>query len=444
MMLAEKLDKPVAIYPLVTFRILFGFVMLIGTIRFVALGWIEDHYLQPLLHFTYYGFSWIKVAPAWLMYTIHGMMILSAAGIMLGYCYRLSAIIFFATFTYTELIDVTYYLNHYYFVSWVAFILIFLPAHQYFSIDAWRKPSLQQNTTPWWTIAILQFMIALVYVFAGIAKINHDWLMQAMPLRIWLPAHHHLPVVGDLLRQDWVAYAFSWMGMLFDCTVFFFLMYKPTRLFAWLILVGFHLITGFLFQIGVFPVVMITSTLIFFSSQWHQHALEKLQALFGYKPLPKTEKSNHQTHFFLRYGLYAVVSFHLLFPFRYLLYPSNVFWTEEGYRFSWRVMLMEKAGTATFYVKDQLTNKEGVVDNAEFLNSHQEKQMAMQPDMILQYAHFLKNEFSKRGLHNPSVRAEVYVTLNGVPSRLLIDPTINLALLQDSWQTKQWVRPFNH
>ena len=31
----------------------------------------------------------------------------------------------------------------------------------------------------------------------------------------------------------------------------------------------------------------------------------------------------------------------LAFPFRYLLYPGNIFWTEEGYRFSWRVMLME-------------------------------------------------------------------------------------------------------
>ncbi len=444
MMLAEKLDKPVAIYPLVTFRILFGLVMLLGTIRFMALGWIEDHYLQPLVHFTYYGFSWIKVAPAWLMYVIHIVMILAAAGIMLGAWYRVSAVLFFITFTYTELIDITYYLNHYYFVSWVAFILIFLPANQYFSIDVWRKPKLHQNTSPWWTIGILQFMVALVYIFAGIAKINYAWLVEAMPLRIWLPAHHHLPVVGELFSQPWLAYVFSLSGMLFDCTVFFFLVYKPTRFVAWLTLVTFHLLTGFLFQIGVFPVVMISASLIFFSSQWHQHFLERVQTLFRYKPLPKAAAPKYQTSFLLRYGLYAVVIFHLLFPFRYLLYPGNIFWTEEGYRFAWRVMLMEKAGTATFYVKDQLTNKEGVVDNAAFLNSHQEKQMAMQPDLILQYAHFLKDEFSKRGLTNPSVRAEVYVTLNGAPSRLFIDPNLNLALLHDSWRTKQWVMPFNH
>jgi hypothetical protein len=86
--------------------------------------------------------------------------------------------------------------------------------------------------------------------------------------------------------------------------------------------------------------------------------------------------------------LVVYVSFQLLFPWRYMLYPGNLFWTEEGYRFSWRVMLMEKAGTATFYVKDRKSGREGIVINSEFLNRHQEKQMAFQPDMMLQFAHY--------------------------------------------------------
>lgn len=135
-------------------------------------------------------------------------------------------------------------------------------------------------------------------------------------------------------------------------------------------------------------------------------------------------------------------SFQLLFPWRYLLYEGNMFWNEEGYRFGWRVMLMEKAGTAIFYVKDSRTGREGVVDNAEFLNSHQEKQMAMQPDMILQYAHFLAGHYAAQGVHDPQVRAEVYVTLNGHPSRLLIDPTVNLANIKDGWAQKEWVLPW--
>jgi hypothetical protein len=134
--------------------------------------------------------------------------------------------------------------------------------------------------------------------------------------------------------------------------------------------------------------------------------------------------------------------FQILFPWRYLLYPGNLFWTEEGYRFSWRVMLMEKAGTAQFYVKDSKTGREGLVVNSEFLNIHQEKQMAMQPDMILQFAHFLGNHFAEKGMDNPKVRAEVYVTLNGKPSRLLIDPQVDLMELEDGWAPKTWIRHY--
>lgn len=102
-------------------------------------------------------------------------------------------------------------------------------------------------------------------------------------------------------------------------------------------------------------------------------------------------------------------------------------------------MLMEKAGTATFFVKDSKTGREGEVVNSEFLNSHQEKQMAMQPDMILQYAHFLQKHYAQQGMNDPSVRAEVYVTLNGRPSRLLLDPALDLSKTYDGWQHKSWL-----
>ena len=35
----------------------------------------------------------------------------------------------------------------------------------------------------------------------------------------------------------------------------------------------------------------------------------------------------------------------VIFPLRYIFYPGELFWHEQGYRFSWRVMLMEKEDT---------------------------------------------------------------------------------------------------
>lgn len=452
--LSRALEKPVAIEPLVTFRILFGAIMAFSTIRFMTLGWIDDHYLKPLFHFKYYGFEWVGVLPPVAMYAIHILMVVASIGVMMGWYYRLSAIVLFITFTYTELIDLTYYLNHYYFVSIVSALMIILPAHRAFSVDTLRAPGKTLNSVPAWVILILKFQLAIVYIYAGLAKINYDWLVLALPMKIWLPANDKLPLVGWLFTLPWIPYAFSWLGMLYDCTIVAWLSFRKTRLAAYASVIFFHGITGMIFQIGVFPLVMIAATLIFFSEQWHKNLISTLRSMTkkiaGKRSAPRDEAPPLPGEAFgihsqpvLRYFLMTYVVFQLLFPWRYLLYPGNLFWTEQGYRFSWRVMLMEKAGTATFYVRDGHTSREGIVVNSEFLNAHQEKQMSMQPDMILQFARFLKEWYKAHGVHDPQVRAEVYVTLNARPSKLLIDPTLDLALLEDNWKTKDWILPYS-
>jgi Vitamin K-dependent gamma-carboxylase len=422
------LRQPVSIAPLVVFRIIFGAMVTFSTLRFWYLGWIEDHFIQSKFQFKYYGFEWVQLLSPTGMYTLHALMLLSALGIMLGAFYRLSALLFFLSFTYIELIDLTYYLNHYYFVSLVSLLLIAVPAHGRYSFDVWRNPTLLQTEVPRWCIFIFQLQLSIVYIYAGLAKINYTWLIEAFPLRIWLPPHSEMPVLGPLFAWKYTPWLFSWFGMLYDCCIVFALAYARTRPLAYLSVVVFHVLTGLLFQIGVFPLVMMGATWIFFSEKFHERLLSTLERLLGRKPPLQTSYSRQKSHWNFAAAVFLIpfFVFQLLFPWRYLLYPGNVFWTEQGYRFSWRVMLMEKAGTATFYVKDTRTGKEGVVNNGDFLCAHQEKQMAMQPDMLVQFAHFLKQYYAQQGVYDPSVRAEVYVTLNGQPSRLLFDPQIDL------------------
>jgi uncharacterized membrane protein YphA (DoxX/SURF4 family) len=111
------LSNQTSIAPLVTLRVLFGFIMAASIVRFVARGWVYDLYIKPKFFFSYYGFEWIRPLSGEAMYVIFAIMLVAALGIMLGYFYRVSAIIFFLIFTYVELIDKTNYLNHYYFVS---------------------------------------------------------------------------------------------------------------------------------------------------------------------------------------------------------------------------------------------------------------------------------------------------------------------------------------
>ena len=217
-------SKPVSIAPLVTFRICFGLLLFISTIRFWVRGWVDAVYVNPVFHFTYWGFDWIKPFGKTGMYLVFLLTALSTLFIAIGFLYRLASICFFLSFTYVELIDSTTYLNHYYFVSLVAFLLIWLPANRKYSVDALLKPALQRDLVPAWTIGIIRFQMAVVYVFAGLAKLNADWLLNAQPMKIWLPAKSHLPIIGSLMYKEWVAYVFSWFGALYDLFIVFFLL----------------------------------------------------------------------------------------------------------------------------------------------------------------------------------------------------------------------------
>lgn len=434
------IHKQVPSSSLAFYRVLFGFLMLISTLRFIYLGWIEEQYIQPQYHFTYYGFDFVKPYTPEMVYALFGLLILSSLLIIIGLFYRVAIILFFLCFTYIELLDKTYYLNHYYFVSVISFILCFLPAHTNYSIDSYLRKGISRVKIPKYTIDVLKCMICIVYLYAGIAKINSEWLLNAMPLSLWLPAQDNFPIIGTLFKERWVAYVFSWSGMLFDCTIPFFLMWKKSRVFAFMIVLLFHGITGYFFQIGVFPLVMSLSVLIFFDNSFH----EKFFTFFTRRKTIEVDNDcESKTNYAIPLFLGLVIFLQVIVPWRYLLYEGNRFWTEEGYRFGWRVMLMEKSGSATFFVKDNKTGKEGVVVNSEFLNRHQEKQMSMQPDMIVQYAHFLADYYRKKGVSSPSVRAEVYATLNGRPSRLLIDSTVDLTRCNDDLSKKSWIIDYN-
>ena len=432
--------------PLAVFRLFFGFMMFASIIRFWANGWIEKLYLTPKFHFSYYGLSWIKPIGN---YT-YGLFIicgLSAIFVAFGYKYRMAIITFFLSFSYIEFMDKTTYLNHYYFISVISFVLIFLPANAIFSVDNLRNKKKYVNI-PKWTIDLIKILLGVVYFYAGLAKLNSDWLFRAMPLKIWLPSKYGLPLIGNnFMQQEWFHFAMSWSGMLYDLTIPFLLLYKRTRVFAFVLVVFFHVFTRILFPIGMFPFIMIVSTLIFFEAGFHQKIIDQLKRLFSSK--------EHQVISIINYtfsstkrkialpilGVFVVIQ--LLLPFRYLLYPGELFWTEEGYRFSWRVMLMEKAGIANFRIVDTKTGSSFMVDNKDFLTTFQEKQMSYQPDFILEYTHYLGDHFKSQGHKNIAIFVDSYVALNGRLSTKYINPKVDLYQQKENFKHKDWIIPFS-
>ncbi|MEO5601153.1 MAG: HTTM domain-containing protein [Cyclobacteriaceae bacterium] len=439
------LQKTTSPAPLALFRMALGMMLFLSIVRFWTKGWIHELYIEPNYHFPFYGFQFVRPLGEF-TYVIFIICAVAALMVALGWFYRASIITLFLSFTYIELIDKSTYLNHYYFISMICLLMIFLPAHAYFSMDAHRNRDLNSQSIPLWCIDSVKLFVCMIYIFAGLAKINTDWLLHAQPLRIWLPAKNDMPFIGFLFNYTSTAYVFSWAGCIYDLTIPFLLLNNNTRWWAFGVVVVFHLLTAMLFPIGMFPYIMIVTASIFFPVAFHEKMSARI-ALWLHLPKRLLQATNHytfnQTTFkFLAIGFFIFFTVQVALPFRYLFYPGELFWTEQGYRFSWRVMLMEKSGYAQFTVTDH-TGKKITVDNNEFLTPLQQKMMATQPDMILQYAHMLRDYYEKLGYRNPSVFVDSYVAVNGRLGKALVDPKTDLAKKDDSLLHKSWILPFN-
>ncbi len=428
------LARPIDAASLLAFRALFGGLLLISVIRFAANGWIAAIYLEPAYHFPYWGFGWLRPWPGIGMYLEFLALALAAVCLTLGLWHRLAALVCFVLFTHIELLDKAAYLNHYYFVSVILLLLLCMPLGRLREHQA-------RTTAPAWTLYALRLQVGLVYGFAGLAKLRGDWLLRAQPLKLWLAPHADFPVLGPLFARPETAYVMSWAGAAFDLTVPFLLLHRRSRPYAFVALLGFHALTGALFPIGMFPWIMSCAALLFFPPDWPR----RLRRALG-RPVPADiSHVPADSHAPLGRLALAALALHfgvqLLLPLRHHLYPGDHGWHEQGFRFAWHVMLVEKTGVVTYRVRDPASGRVFVVHPEDALTVQQAKQMAFQPDMILDYAHRIAADYEARGLPGVEVRADAYVAYNGRPGARLIDPTVDLARERDGLAGKTWILP---
>ncbi|MEM9194162.1 MAG: HTTM domain-containing protein [Myxococcota bacterium] len=436
----SALARPLDSVGLAAFRVLFGTVLSVSAFRFLGNGWVDDFFIEPSFHFSYFGFPFVEPLPrGWL---VAGFVVLGICGIFvaLGLFYRVAVVTYFVLFTYVELIDVTYYLNHYYLVSLLCLWMSFMPLHRAWSLDVLRKPALRQETFPAYFTYLLRFQVGVVYFYAGVAKFGSDWLLHGQPLSIWLSARTDVPLVGSLFDVPYAALVMSWAGFLHDILVVPFLLWKRSRPYAYGALVVFHLVTGMLFNIGMFPFIMIVAASIFFSPSWPRR-------VFGRWLGPKVETKTTLEVTLGRRGqsvalaVAALCLLQVLVPLRTFAYGGDVLWHEQGMRYSWRVMVREKNGSVTYRVRVDGESRERHVYPRRYLTENQEREMSGQPDLILQLAHHIRDEFVARGHRDVEVRCDAIASLNGRLAVPLIDPDVDLATVEDSVWPAPWIQP---
>ncbi len=424
---------------LIVMRFFVGGLVFISAARTLYHGWAEQFFIKPTYMFPYYGFEWLPRPEASVVMAMFTGLVLAGLAIMTGAAYRLAMFTAFILFTYLELLDVTNYLNHYYLLSLLTLLMCFLPAHKDLSIDSILFCKIRNLPHYSWHHYLLRFQLSAVYFWAGMAKFGEDWLLHGQPLQIWLRSRLETPLIGPLLGISQMPMLMSWMGFLFDSTIWIFMLIPRTRRVAFLVLVSFHISTGLLFNIGMFPFIMTCAATCFFAPDWPRR-IPFVGRLFDPAQTSRLRTPRTPVIAWSVIAIYGI--FQMLFPARHLVYPGDVLWNEEGMRWSWKVMIREKNGDITYRVKLPERPHEMHVPPTRYLTDHQAREMSGQPDMILTLGKHIGKLYEEQGHKNVEVRVDAWVSLNGRAPALLIDPEVDLTKVSSSpFESSHWILP---
>lgn len=436
-MLNKWLFKRIDNSALIVFRIIFGFLLAAEAFGAIFTGWIRRAFIEPQFTFNFIGFNFLQPLPGNGMLWYYGILGVFGLFVMLGFKYRFSIFMYTVMWAAVYLMQKSSYNNHYYLLMLLCFLMILVPAHKYASVDVWRKPALKEISMPQWVWLLLVLQMFIVYTYAAVAKLYPDWLDGTLPAML-MKARQDYWLVGDFLQQDWVHLTIAWFGFLFDLLIIPLLLWKRTRIFAFLAAVFFHLFNSFIFHIGIFPYLALAFTLFFFPAK-------KINRYFLWKkPFYSADEVIVPSRRNLVVGFMSIwLLVQVLLPVRHWFIQDDVLWTEEGHRLSWRMMLRSKSGFIQYKVVDKERPKDTIfIQNSNYLSPKQLRALPSKPDMIWQFAQRIEEGFAKNG-QEVEIYVDSKVSVNGRPYVPFIDPNVDLAAEEwNHFKHHSWILPF--
>ncbi len=439
---AAYLTAPVDGASVAVFRIVFGAMVAWDSFRYLAYGWVDEYYIEPKIHFTYYPFHFVRPWPGEWMHVHFYVIALAALLVSIGLVYRAAAIVLFLSYTYAFLLEESVYMNHHYLMCLVAFLLMWIPANRVYALDRWWRPDLP-TTVPRWSVLLLRFQLFIVYVYGAISKMNPDWLRGEPMYSAIVRRDEDIPSGAFLLPPALIAYAIAYGGILSDLTIPLLLVFRRTRLIGLVLATVFHILNEIFLHIGIFSFLMSGAITIFFDPDWPRQAARRLgwSSTAPARTQAPPPSATHAALTLTALLVYAVVQ--LIMPLRHFFYPGYVSWTEEGHRFSWHMKLREKRSKLTITATDPATGRSWILDPEQDLHPRQAKKVETFPDVLLQYVHYHRDRLRQEGIAHPVITVDWLCSLNGRPYQRLVDPTVNLAEVEDSWRPAWWVLPLD-
>ncbi len=447
--LRRYLFREVDASSLAVFRMGFGLIMVVESLRYLFKFCIQCFWNDPPFLFKYWGFAWVHPLPAPGMDLLWIALGLLGVGITLGWRYRFCMVTFTLAFIYSFLQDQALYLNHFYLVILFAVLMCFVPANRYMALDARRRPEIASPRIPFWPIFLLGAQLEIVLIWAGLVKINPDWL-NLEPLGMWLAVRSDMALVGPLFLQKWAVALGAYGVIALHLVGAPLLLFRRTRLPVLCIYASFHVLNHFVFNIGIFPWFTLFASLLLFDPDWPKQVFARLRRAWPifrdevFLPVAERFDPAHVPRppapALLVAGMAIWLLVQALFPMRHWFMPGDVAWNEAGHRFAWRMKLRDKDGQARFTLRDA-SGAEQRVSLPRFINRNQAEEMACKPDMLLQFAHHVAAVHRAEGDNPVGVYADVACRLNGRPPQRFIDPDVNLLEESRRFGAYPWVLP---
>lgn len=428
--LFKKVDNS----PIILFRIFFGGLMAIEALGAILTSWVKDTVVDPSFSFTFIGFEFLLPLLGQFMYW--HFILMGCLGLMIafGWYYRINSVLFALFWSVSYFIQKTNYNNHYYLIFLISWIMTIVPAHQFCSLDVKQNRVKEQHDISYWVILIFIIQVAFVYFYASLAKLYPDWLNGKF---VSIIMNHSSDWFKNHLKIDWIIQLFknhrfhlfiAYSGIVFDLLILPAILWKKTRKWAFIFAIFFHLFNSATLHIGIFPYFALSLSVFCFDRKTIQQRFFKNKTFIEDYNIQKF--SSKQKSLAVLLSIYMIIQ--LLLPIRHYFIKGDVLWTEEGHRLSWRMMLRSRAGETVFYIKQSKISELERVDLKKYLHKDQISDFQSKPDMIWQFAQFLKNEYQNKGIPSIQVFVESKVSINGGPYLNFIDSSVDLA--QVKWR----------
>jgi len=466
------LDRPISPASLGLFRVLLG-LTLIGASDKVwnnkeKWHWGLEH--GQIFFLKYRFFFWLpepgtELTSGWRLPGLESLshvLRISAAFIAAGVLVRLAALVYLLVYVFAFLAEASLYNNHYYFTILLLIGLCITDTGHWCSFGhAWcavRGRAVARVGV--WQLLTFHVQIFILYFFGGIWKLSSDWLLHCHPLRVWVRQPgaiklEWLDVFGTIGRWllQWVVSdplgpcLMSWASCFID-------LFLPFPLFGWVpfrrgrgtlrflsavVVIAFHAVNLNMFDIGSFPFIMMSTTVLALHPEVPERGLGKLMSLLGacQRSEPGSAGSS-QAQVKVRsapwFFLLLLATWNVVVPLRHLLWIDGpVETSQEGNDFAWRMKLFERKGNVTWngfrvHVDGQLAFRVPL-EHLRFISPRQITWCSRTPEYFWQCAEFLGKHFMK-SRHVSRERLQIFgdmeLAYNHRPYVRVVDPHVDL------------------